>query len=81
MTFTTDLLANNASDAGLRKPCAAAAPANINSSTAIDPIIPNVYALFNKRLFVKPNAPPLLELPIAIASSNSKADSKSGCDK
>ena len=54
------------------------APANASSSTAIEPSIPTVYALFNKKLLVHAPAPSLELLPIAIAFSNSPAVSKSG---
>ena len=59
-------------------PLKAVAPANITSSKAILPIIPNVYPEFNNKLFVQANPPLLVELPIAIASSNSAADLRSG---
>ena len=51
--------------------------AKATSSKAIELMIPTVYAEFNNKLLVQANAPPLLELPIAIASSNSFADFKS----
>ena len=51
--------------------------AKATSSTAILPIIPNVYAEFNNKLLVQAMPPSLLELPILIASSNSLADFKS----
>ena len=51
--------------------------ANATSSKAIELIIPTVYPEFNKRLLVQAIPPSLLELPIAIASSNSFADFKS----
>ena len=59
-------------------PLKAVAPANITSSSAILPIIPKVYPEFNNKLFVQANPPLLVELPIAIASSNSAADLRSG---
>ena len=51
--------------------------AKATSSNAIELIIPTVYAEFNNKLLVQAIAPPLLELPIAMASSNSLADFKS----
>ena len=59
-------------------PLNAVAPASTTSSNAILPIIPKVYPEFNNKLLVQANPPPLEELPIAIASSNSLADFKSG---
>ena len=57
---------------------AAVIPAPIaitTSSTATLAIIPKVYPEFNNKLFVQAILPSLEELPIAIASSNSLADS------
>ena len=52
-----------------------------NSSRAIEPIIPAVYPNCKPKLVKNCAEPPLVELPILVASANSLADSKSTADK
>ena len=76
--FLPVLAISAASETGFIPPCNAAAPASITSSIAIDASIPNVYAELAPRLFKNAPAPPLVEVVIAIISSNSVAASTSG---
>ena len=72
--FTAPGAANAPPVAAVPKPIA-------SSSTAIEAKIPKVYPDCNKVLLIRPIAPPLVELPTAIALSKSFAALTSLCEK
>ena len=78
-TFIAVLPTSAASAAGFKPPCAAAIANNAASSTAILDIIPIVYALLRNKSLKNPRVPPLVDLPILIASSIACAPIISDC--